>query len=417
MGASGFLRTVALGLGVAIASSGCLSARMSHREVDRAFYAHDYEGAAGHLSKGLEDQGPEGKDRLLYLLDLGIALHTAGKYDESIRALLEADKLAEIKDYTSLVAEAGTLFVSDNTKDYKAEDFENVLINTILALNYAAIGDFENALVESRRVNRKLYLMVTEGKRPYKLSPFAEYLTATLYESQGEWNDALVSYKKVRELAPEFPSLGMDLWRMAWRLRMSDEMERWAKEYNLEKDALTAAKAERGKSEIVVVFENGVAPLKRSHPILHEIPVFNARYNPVSQASVEVDGVARGSTRLLDDIEGTAIKNLEEKYAGIVAKKIAGRVAKRLASDALGRATKSEALGDLVNLVLLVADQADLRSWSLLPRDLQIARVTVEPGLHSVKVTPGGDGIGPLVERTVSVKPGQKVFVPFRYVP
>src|SRR4051812_46821822 len=101
---------------------------MSDHVSDRLFRDGDYDAAAESLRKGLASQGESGRDRLLYLLDLGLALHSAGKYEESNKLFLEADKLAEIKDYTSLAAEATTLLVSENTKDYKGEDFEKVLI-------------------------------------------------------------------------------------------------------------------------------------------------------------------------------------------------------------------------------------------------------------------------------------------------
>src|SRR5262245_35225402 len=113
---------------VAAVATACASARMSDREADNLFRSGNYDGAAEHLRKGLEKEGESGKDSLLYLLDLGLSLHSAGKYDESNKVLLKADRIADIKDYTSLAAEAGTLITSENTKDYKGEDFEKVLI-------------------------------------------------------------------------------------------------------------------------------------------------------------------------------------------------------------------------------------------------------------------------------------------------
>src|SRR6185503_7847510 len=145
---------------------------------------------------GVTKQGENGRDLLLYLLDLGLSLHSAGRYEESNQAFLKADKIAEIKDYTSLSTEGATLLTSENIKDYKGEDFEKVLINTYLAMNYALMGDYENALVEARRVNHKLHLMVSEGQRKYKQNAFARYLSAVLYEAEGEWNDAYIDYKK-----------------------------------------------------------------------------------------------------------------------------------------------------------------------------------------------------------------------------
>jgi hypothetical protein len=156
-------KLVLAGAALTVFSLGCASARMQDKVSDDLFRRQAYDQAADHLKEGLAKDGDEGRDSLLYYLDIGLALHSAGKYEESNKYFLRADKLAEIKDYTSLSKEAATLLVSENIQDYKAEDFENVLINTYLSMNYALMGNHEDALVEARRVNQKLYMMVREG--------------------------------------------------------------------------------------------------------------------------------------------------------------------------------------------------------------------------------------------------------------
>ncbi len=398
---------------------GCVSARMSDRKSDNLFRDGHYLEAADNLKKGYEEHGGEnGKDSLLYLFDIGLALHTAGMYDESNKYLLKADKVAEIKDYTSLAAEGATLITSDNVKSYKAEDFENCLISMYLSLNYAMKGDYENSLVEARRVNRKLQMMITDGQRKYKQNAFARYLSAIVYEAERDWNDAYIDYKETFKLEPEFPGLGRDLWRVAYLLNMDDEMERWDKEFGLTKDDHDAAKLlvpKKGKGEIIVIYENGISPIKRPHPSFASVPKFFPRQNPVLFANVEVDGKDEGPTRSLHDIEATAISNLDEKYAGIIAKKLAGVVVKEVIGNQVAKATHSELLGALSKIAMYASDQADVRSWNLLPRDLQIARIPVDPGKHKIKLNLVGAGALP--EKEVEVKAGKKTFVNWRFMP
>lgn len=211
----------------------CASSRMSDTQSDSLFRKGQYDEAAERLQKGLEKVGLDGRDGLLYLFDIGLSLHAAGKYNESNKYFLQADQLAEIKDYTSLSTEAATLLTSDNIKQYKGEDFENVLISVYLSMNYAFLGNREDALVEARRVNRKLYLMKTDGKRNYKQNAFARYLSAILYEADQEWNDAYLDYKFTADLVPDFPGVGIDQWAMAARLHMSDVMLALEKNINL----------------------------------------------------------------------------------------------------------------------------------------------------------------------------------------
>lgn len=399
---------------------------MSDTQADNLFRQGRYEEAAEHLKKGLEKHdGPEGKDGLLYLLDIGLSLHSAGKYEESNKYLLLADKMAEIKDYTSLAAESAGLITSDNVKQYKGEDFENTLINVYLAMNYAALGMREDALVEARRVNRKLNLMKTEGKRNYKQNAFARYLSAVLYEADKNWNSALLDYKFTADLVPDMPGIGVDQWRMAYALRMTDRMRELEKKYRITAEEKAEAKSllpgGSRPGEIIVVYENGISPRKMPNPQWHSLPVFVPRNNPVVRGKAMVEGMKKGldvqetETFILHDIQATAIQNLEEKWGGIIAKKIAGAVAKEVAGSVVASATKNEGLGALVKLALYASDQADLRSWNLLPRDLQIARFVVKPGNYKVTLEP--IGMGTLPEKIVAVAPGSKVFVNFRFMP
>jgi hypothetical protein len=407
---------------------------MSDTLSDQLFRSGQYEQAAARLSSKLKAQGEGGgRDGLLFLLDIGLSYHSAGRYEDSIQAFLKADKLAEIKDYTSLSKEAGTLITSENIKDYPGEDFENVLINTYLALNYALLGNLEDALVELRRVGHKLELMVTLGKRKYKQSAFARYVSAIIYESQGNYNDAYVDYQKTLELMPHLPGLGLDLWRCARELSMSDHMERWDEEFRLTKEDHASALRVGSKSkqgELIVVYENGISPIKRPHPSYHALPKFYPRPNPVRSAEVAVRSLGNvssglpeniseyqpsGTTEMLENIESIAIENLDEKYGAMIAKKIAGAVVKTGLAYELERQTNSPLLGFAARMAMFASDQADLRSWNLLPHDLQILRIVVEPGTYQIKLTPLGSH--PLTEKVVQVGAGQKVFVNYRYMP
>jgi hypothetical protein len=214
--------------------------------------------------------------------------------------------------------------------------------------------------------------------------------------------------------------LGRDLWRLARLNGNAEDAEKWEKEYSISEDEKREAfrggpKSEEG--EIVVIYQNGISPEKVPHESAHNVPKFRARSNPVRSARVIVDGAFAGKPAVLHDIEETAIRNLADNMAGIIARKVvAGTIAKESAAYGIEKATDSPLLGLAAKVFFYASDQADLRSWNLLPRDLQIARIPVQPGLRTVRIEPEGRP-SQAMEKSVQVGRGKKVFVNFRYMP
>lgn len=406
----------AIAVALALASASCASARVLDAEADRFFRDREFARAAEHLGKrhGELKVGAGGgayEDELLYLLDWAVCLHEAGQYETSNGVFALAEKHVWGNDYTSVTEEAGTLLTGENTKVYRGEDFEKILINVYKSINFALLGKTEEALVEARLVDRRLGELKRDGEGDYKQNAFARYLSGILYESQSEWNDAYIDYRKTHEILPQFAGVGPHLLRMAGKMGMRDHVERWERQFGLSYQRPPRG----GASEIVVLYQNGRGPRKVPREDFHSLPRFSPDRNPVREAEVLVNGELRGRPALLHDVEATAIANLDERIGGMLAKRIAGRVAKELAAREVERRTDNPALGLLTRVVLIASDQADLRSWSFLPRDLQILRIEVPPGEYDVKVRP--IGAAELPPQKVRVDEGQKKFVSFRYVP
>jgi len=81
----------------------------------------------------------------------------------------------------------------------------------------------------------------------------------------------------------------------------------------------------------------------------------------------------------------------------------------------LKKKTNNLFLGFLVLHLLDRADQADLRSWNLLPKDLQIFRVAVMPGQYVLRISP--EGGSSFTEKKIQVYEHKKTFVNVRYMP
>lgn len=354
-------------------------------------------------------------DYLLYLLDLGTVYHNAGRYQEAINTFLAAEKEAEIKDYTSLSEEAGSVFLNDNVKTYKGEHFENVLINVYLAIDFTMLGKWESALVECRKVNHKLGRMISEGKLPYDHNSFAKYLAAALFEAQGEYNDAFVDYRQLTKWAGEYPYLPVPLLRMADRLRSSQELD----EYKTKYKNVKSWRLGKETGEVILLVEQGLAPYKIPNPQWRRIPKFQRSiYQSDAVVLRDKSGSVKAVSAPLFDIEETAIKELEARTGGLIAKKIAGVVVKEAAAYGVAKATDSKALGALTSILLHATDQADTRSWLTLPARLHVARLMLPAGRHDLVVDMvaygGKETPGMKVFEGVDIKGGKITFLHYR---
>jgi hypothetical protein len=312
--------------------------------------------------------------------------------------------------------------------------WERVLINYYRALNYVDLGQYDGALVECRKLNQKLAVYVDASEDPptYRTDAFGQYLTAMLYEADGELNDAWVSlrladsayvhYDEAYSVPPP-PSLRRDLRRLAAFQGDINDQERLAERYP---DAAPATSEEiLSQGEIIVFWEEGFIPAKIQESVT--IPIFKNekrgddndewarslrhRYrHPRPYKKTELAYVLRfalpafppptgerpGSARLVvgdrtarsemaENLAAIARKGLDDRMGGILLKSILRAISKYALTKAAGDA-KGELAGGLVNLFTAATEKADTRSWITLPGSIQVVRLLVEPGTHDVEL-------------------------------
>ncbi len=388
------------------------------------------------------------KNALIYWLDKAIVLHYAGKYEESISAFGKAEKLAEELYTKSITEEASTFLVSDNERSYAGEDFEKIFINVFQALNYLLLGKYEDALVEARKVDHKLKTLQVDygGKNVYKEDAFMRYLTGLLYESQNEFNDAFISYRKsINEYNTNKKIYTFDIpqdllirsLKMAKKLGFKEEFEEISSKYKLNykyKDYNIDSK----DGEAIIFCYLGFAPYKIDHYIevtfgegwtyvgsvqvagdeqkdvqkarqiarsiasdeqfLVAFPKFIPSDNKVKYAVVNVydeknNKILSQKTYLVEDIETIAIKNLEDRIAKIKIKAIARAAIKyALSREITAKLTEKSddstkwLVKKMLQTVAVATEQADKRSWRTLPREIQMVSLQLKPGVYNFEI-------------------------------
>ncbi len=400
---------------VFLSLSGCatLRAQKYSQDVDQSLQdirVGKFQEAAERLRPLAEK---EDDDQLMHLFDYGTLLQLAGDYKKSSEVFLKADKMSEVKDYHSLTRITGSILLNEGMVQYKGEDYEKVLINAYLAINYLMSGDFDDAVVETRRLNEKLIKYKNDAKREYEQNPFARYLSAIIWEADQKWDDAFIDYTEAYRLNPAIPGLKMAILHAAKRAGRDDFPE-WKKKFP---DVRYDSSWDDPKmGELVVIYQQGMGPAKGPHPEWNRIPKLYPRFRRGQFAKVEIDDQGSTISEPVFSVQETSIKTLDDQYAGLIAKRIGGVVAKAVVADQIRQ--KNETLGQLAWIGMNLADQADLRQWLTLPQAFHIARYRLKAGTYKVHVSaldvsrnPTGEH---MAEQTVTIKPRAKAFINWR---
>jgi hypothetical protein len=376
-------------------------------QVDSALNSGAYTESAQVLEKNRRSLYGPG-DKILYFLDKGMLTHYAGLYKESSGLLEDGERAIEAAFTKSIIQEAGTYLLNDNTRDYAGEDYEDIYINSFNALNYYHQGDLEEALVEIRRMNYKIrnladkYGVVTsdlqkkaldvslpvppneEAPAAFNDSALARYLGMLFYRGSGRPDDARIDGDYLRLAFANSPAL----YPHPLPASLDDELS-----------------IPRGMARFNVVAFAGLSPVKEAVTV--RLPVSNARYakislpvmvyRPSSVARIELafDGGRSFNLELLEDIEAIARETYKAREHIIYLKSCIRAIAKGVGSAALdSMAEETEGSASLVFSLLSLgaqvfaeaSEQADLRISRYFPAQAYVGGVTLSPGTYSCSV-------------------------------
>lgn len=383
------------------------------------------------------------KTTVLFKLDMGLLFHYAGVPDSSNMYFFAAEK--EIEDlYTkSISLAAASMLLNDNVLPYEGEDFEKVLVNVFLALNYAEKAEPDEALVEARKVDEKLreYSRQYEGKNKYQEDAFIRYVMGVLYESRGEINDAFISYKKsfktyevyAKEYGTPRPSFLLDdLVRTATLMAFEED----AAEYRALGGKPYDPKDPRWGSIVVLAYV-GMGPIKQEvrptvsipdekgivHTFQIALPKFAPRYTPGRRYEVNVTAKdtpanLRATTELAENVSAIAGHTLDDRLTLIYLKSGGRALLKFLAGEKAKAEIAKKNDDKIVNLLGSLAvdlgigatEHADVRTWRTLPAEFQLARLNLIPGDYTLRVS-ASDGKFTLPGQQVSVREGKTTFL------
>ncbi|GJL63846.1 MAG: hypothetical protein NPIRA04_25000 [Nitrospirales bacterium] len=426
--------------------SGCSSFGSHYQNVESRLLAGNPQQADQIILETQEEYGQ--RSHLLYLMDRGMTLHLAGRYQESNTFLEEADMLIEDFYTTRIRDETAAILLNETQLPYQGDPYEQVMVNVIKALNYARLQDLSAALVEARRIDHRLNVIAdTVDQDEYREDPFARYLTGMLYEASGDLNNAFIAYRKAEEgyrLAEPWSRVLMpsmlkdDLLRITKTLRLTKEFH----EYRLAfPNASEPLSHEQDMAQIVVISLNGRGPTKTEllldFPISLDaltlialtkrgferstrqirgpdavlyglqgeivrvaLPRVLQQSSPVAYSTIRADNGVRSyqrDTQRMYDLDAVASKNLDDESTALVVRAVARAAMKMAAAVGIGYGTQaavnkqSHAWVALVavsvaKILAILTEEADIRTWRTLPGEIQVTRLWVPPGTYDIVV-------------------------------
>jgi hypothetical protein len=389
----------------------------------------DYENSALFAQKNMSNhKEPTGED-LLWTLQLGTVERIRKNYQKSTECFDKSEDMLKFYDEQSKLGDIiGSTAVNENVIPYRGEEYDGVMVNTYKALNFMAVGnrdlarvEFNRALDRQRRAKEKFAeeisklnakMQQAEQQNAYAKSnvenPQIQNLLAQQYpglynfEAYPDFVNPFATY-----LAGVYFNLTGDPAKAVDLLKESYGMVRdnpyIAEDLSVTDGILNG----RGRLENTVwlIFENGLGPVKDEFRL--DIPLFIAT-NKVKYVGIALPKLAfrdKAYPYLLVDSEGKSYTTLpvanmdrvvqtefSKEFGGILTRAIISATAKAVAQYALEEQNSRSAASITSTLMAaysFATTAADVRIWTALPKDFQIARFP-KPKNGKLKITPPG---------------------------
>ncbi len=409
---------------------GCNPAKSHLAAFNCLFEAADFNDAAKYAQNKIKIRENPSGDDLLWTLQFAAAEKAQLRHSPSSAAF---DKAEEMFNYYAPQSEVldniGATIVNDNVVPYKGEEYDKIMVNTYKALNFLAEGNLEYARVEfNRALDRQIrareefnaeiqkleaqlekqkdkneydanaladdpnvlasvnsYYPNLDQFEPYPdfVNPLATYLAALYLNLVGDYEKAAYLFKESYGMVPHNEYLAQDLL------------------YN---DDIIAGKA-KPENMLWVIFENGLGPIREEVRI--DIPLFLAtsRVSYVGIALPRLQSRSRAydflsvrtgtgtyQTQLLADMERVIQTEFKKDFKGILTRAILSATIKATAQAAMQNQDNAGWAALAMAVYSYATTAADVRIWSALPKDFQIARCPIPQNRIVTIAAPDGTG-------------------------
>jgi len=375
------------------------------------------------LSLAIAEQDDLQQKEVIASLDKGMLRRINHDFSGSNQIFEVAKKQIEALYGISITENLASVTINDTLRGYEGDRYEQLLLHAFMAMNYIELGQMDGARVEMLQANVK---MMEWGDEPEE-DAFIRYFEGIIYESLGEYDNALISYRKAYTVYKEkagvlYPAIPLVLKKDFLRLLdwqgLSSEYKTVTEECNL--TGYKPVKPRSDYGELIVILNNGLAPVRSEAAIgvfSSEIqqnlrvafPVYRENKKLLYTPRVEVNGKDYG-LETVEDIDTLARHSLAEAMPQIMARATARAVVKYNTQHS---ANENSALaGLLMTVTNMVTERADTRSWTTLPQAIQVQRILLPVGEHqlTIQMLNAAGQVVDVIDKKVVIKSERSTF-------
>lgn len=417
--------------GIFIVLSSCKTYYYKQQKFNYYFESQNYAEAEKRYA-ALEK--PNGHNRLLYLLNLGMLSHLQGKYEQSNQHFEQAYYYTQ-DYYKNFSADVASIFVGSSVNKYLGNPLEVLLINYYKALNYSLLGQNEKAMVECRRAFNALQYLDDKyvNNNKYQRDPYIYNTIGLIFEAGKEDNMALVCLKRavdiyqngnVRQSGVGLPEqLKYDVIRLAQKVGDFTAADNYIKEFGV---SYSKVDKPQNCKEVLLFWHNGLGPVKTESNIMFNItnngggnlmfvnddlalnipvilpisssnsstlnsltfirmalPKYRERYLVYNQGEVVVDST-KNPFYVGQDFNAINKKILKDQFVTNLSQSLIRVTLRQIASMSAAKQNDLLALG--INIAGFVMEKSDTRNWQSLPHTAYYTRVYVPQDKSTIQV-------------------------------
>lgn len=376
------------------------------------------------------------KEDLLWSMQLGSIERMIKNYNQSNFYFDKSEDMLKYFDYQNeTIGSAASIATNDNIVPYTGEEYDGIMVNTYKALNFMALGNEDDARVEFNRamerqrraaelfaedikkLNKEIekedakdnstvkenvdnpeiqkliqerYSNVFDFKAyPDFVNPFTTYIAGIFFDLIGDYEKATTLLKESYGMVSDNDYIGQDF-------ALTEQVLDGKKEF---------------KNMVWVVFENGMGPVKEEIRI--DIPLFidkprnkgaDFKYFGIALPKLvfreeafpylTVEGGGKSSkTQEVANMDRVIQTEFKKDFKGILTRAIISATSKAVAQYALSR--KGDNSAQLASLLMaaysFATTAADVRIWTTLPKNFQVARLNIPEDRRITISPPGGN--------------------------